>query len=866
MVGRLPEWATSERTREVGAPLVVVALGVILYAPLLWGDLPVNHDHPILLLRAWIFGQHLASSGAPWGFSPILGAGNPVDGMYPVGTDLLVGFFKLVTFGLASWQTAYCWALLTSILVYPGALYALGRRVGGPLAGLTAGVLALVDRGDYLQSGWDFSINWGVWAMGLSFSLCLLVIWALDRLAERPSRGRIAALALLSGGALVGHPMAIPILGIVIPLQLAWTAASRGFRTAVAWLPSALLAFVIGGGLAAFWYAPFLAHGDWFEPLGLEWHTFGDVLTGLADGTVLNSFAPAFVPLGLLGLIWAALRRDALGATFLLATAVVLYVSSNTFLVTFDVLHKLPGVANVQLERFSYFVRAALLLGVGLFAAFVVREAWQVIRGGPAATRPSWFGWSVRAVVGAVVLVPFLLSAPGAPGKSWFIPSHRLAYASDDPVLPAVRDAADYLKNLDPGQVGRIALNAARHEHRLMLLPLYSGLPVFKIGFTPENNYRFRPESADPVFRKALGISHVLTLDPMPLAGLEPVRRFGDLFLYRVKDFAPQRVALHGPGSAVVLRDEPEALDVRLAGTVPGTDLEIYVGRYALWHAAMDGEPVAVEGASAGDSPPMFMKVPARDGLLTLRYQPGAAEIGGLAATLVALLGVVLLLALQRATRARAWWEARSGRWWAALARVVTVGTGVLAGVAVAGGIALLAGPGPEKVPGREVVADLSQRLDTGSAEIVRPGGAAPCSAWDGTRFQCPVDTWNYIGKTLQTVDGLMRQCVWMHPVEGGRLTLHLPGVPLGNRLEGHFGLHDVAAAGPNRANVRVSVQVAGQPAHDFTAPGSRGWREWSVDTTGLDGTVGDVTVSVETASAGQRHFCLTMLTTRAGQ
>ena len=863
MATRLPQWVTSERTREVAAPLLVVAIGVILYAPLLWGDLPVNHDHPILLLRAWIFGQHLASSGTPWGFSPILGAGNPVDGMYPVGTDLLVGFFRVVTFGLASWETAYCWALLTSILVYPAALYALGRRVGGPLAGLVAGVLALVDRGDYLQSGWSFSIDWGVWAMGLSFSLCLLVIWALDRLAERPSRGRVAALALLSGGALIGHPMAIPILGIVIPLQLAWTAAARGFRTTVAWLPSALLAFVIGGGLAAFWYAPFLAHGDWFEPLGLEWHTFGDVMTGLADGTVLNSFAPVFVPLGLLGLIWAALRWNALGVTFLLATAVVLYVSSNTFLVTFDVLHKLPGVANVQLERFSYFVRAALLLGVGLFAAFVVRDAWQAIRGGPAATRPSWFGWAVRAVVAAVVLVPFLLSAPGAPGKSWFIPSNRLAYASDDPVLPAVRDAADYLKNLDPGQVGRIALNAARHEHRLMLLPLYSGLPVFKIGFTPENNYRFRPESADPVFRKALGISHVLTLDPMPLAGLAPAGRFGDLLLYRVKDYAPRRVALQGPGSSVLLRDDPEALDIRLADTAPGTEVEVYVGRYALWHASMDGEPVEIRGVSAGDSPPMFMKIAARDGLLTLRYEAGRAEVWGGLASLVALLAVVLLLALQRATRARAWWEARTGRWWAALARVVTVGTGVLAGIAVIGAVVVLAGPGAQKVPGREVVADLSQRLETGSAEIVRAAGTEPCSPWDGARFQCPVDTWNYVGKAIQTVDGLMRECVWMHPVAGGRVTLHLPAVPLGERFEGHFGLHDAAAAGTNHADVHVTVRVDGQPAQEFTAPGIRGWPAWSVETPGRDGTVGDVTVSVDTLNAGQRHFCITMLTTK---
>jgi hypothetical protein len=851
------------RALAVLAPLGLVALALGLYAPLLWGDLPINHDHPVLLLRAWIMGQQLAAHGTPYGFSPFLFAGNPADGMYAVGTDLLINGVRALTLGLASWEWAYCWALLIAILAYPLALYALGRRIGGPLAGLLAGLLGLVDRGGYLQSGWDFTLNWGVWPMGLSFSLCLWSAWALDRLVERPSRPRLAALAGLAGGALIAHPMAVALLGVMLPVQAGWTALARGLKGCAAWVPSLGLAMGLAGGLAAFWYLPFLAHGQWFEPLGLEWRGFGAVQAGLLDGTLLTAMAPALVILGLVGLLWASLRRNSLAAALLLVTGLLLYVSSNSFLLTFDVLHKLPGVANLQLERFSYVARATLLLGAGLCAALLWQEARRVAGEQPARGGRERLARALRLGLAGLVLLPFLVSRPDAQANGYFIPANRLEYASDSDDLASLRQAAEHLKGLDPASVGRVALENERQEHLLTLLPVWTGLPVFKVGFTPENNYRFRPEEADAAFREALGVSHVLSVGPRHRPGLVLLAQFGRLWLYRVEGWEPQPVALRGPGSATVERDEPGTLEVRLAGTAEGSRLTVHRARFPLWRATLDGQPVELGEARVGDSPPMLMQVAARDGLLRLTYRAGAAEwLGGLV-SLLALLGLAALLALHLVPAARCRWERLVGPWRAPLARWVTAAAGALALLALLGGGLRLALPKAPSVPGRQVVADLAQRLGTGQVEVRRAAGAEACE-WKGRRHQCPREDWSYVGPAIVTAGGLMRQCTWMHPVGGGRLALTLPLFPLGERLQGHHGLSDSVLRGVNQAAVRLSVLLDGQEVLTASNPNEQGWFDWAVETPGRDGSTGEVTLLVETSNPAQRHFCLTLASTRA--
>ncbi len=855
---------TLGRLAAVVAPLVVICVGIGLHAPLLWGDLPLNHDHPALVLRAWITCQQIAAHGTSYGFSPIMFAGNPADGLHPVGADLLVGFFRVASFGLASWETAYCWAFLLAILAYPGALYVLANRIAGPMAGMVAGLLSLVDRGDYLQSGWDFTVNWGVWPMGLSFALCLWSIWALDRLADRPSKGNTVALAALAGGALVTHPMALPIMGIIVPVQIAWTAASKGFGKVSAWLPSALLGLVMGGGLAAFWYLPFMAHSEWIEPLGLEWQSFYTVLGSLPDGSLLEGFAPAFVFLGIVGLFWAAFRREPLAGMLLLATGLILYVSSTSFLMTFDVLAKLPAIANLQMERFSYAIRAGLLIGTGTCVALLLREFCSRTREHRAATRAGWLERAVRWTLAGLVLLPFFTHHPILTPRSWFAPLHRLVYASGSTRYASLHEAADALSHMDRAGIGRVGLHAERHDHLLMLLPVYTGLPVFKFGFTPDNNYRYKPESAKGDLHEALGISHEMSIGPLIRKDLEEVGRFGEIYLYRVMGYARHRVTVKGPGKAEILRDDPQDLDIRLVGTGPGSEVIVHVSHFALWRASLDGRPVKIEGASVGDSPPMFMKAAVEDGLLELRYRAGKAEWTGASITLLALASLVFILVIHHAPRPRAWWERVTARWQAPVARATSLASAGAALVAIAFGGFVLIAPRGFSVPDRQVVADLSQRLPHGSVEVVYPDSSVPCRPWEKDRFTCMSGDWNWVGPTILTAGGLIRKCVWMHPVDKGILTLRLPDSPLGTRLEGQFGLADAVATGSNKVPVKMHVWVDDRKLLETSCPPRLGWFDWSVETPTDDGKVGDVTVQVEVKNAGRRHFCFTIFSTRA--
>jgi hypothetical protein len=50
-------WARMpRRLRELTGPVILMILCGYFYAPLLAGHLPVNHDHPILFLHAWVTG------------------------------------------------------------------------------------------------------------------------------------------------------------------------------------------------------------------------------------------------------------------------------------------------------------------------------------------------------------------------------------------------------------------------------------------------------------------------------------------------------------------------------------------------------------------------------------------------------------------------------------------------------------------------------------------------------------------------------------------------------------------------------------------------------------------------------------------
>lgn len=853
--GRLPGWLPG-----AAAPALLVAAVVVLYGRLLVGDFPVNHDHPVMLLRAWITGTQLIPRCSLTGYSLTMFAGFPANSLYSMGTDLLVCGVKLLGLGLPSWETAYCWALFLFVLSYPLALYALGRRFAGPWAGLVAGVLGLVDRGLWFQSGWDFNLNWGVWSMGLSFSMCLFAYLALDRLLAKPSPIALAATAVCIGFAVLCHPMAVAILGATLPLLVLAKALYGRLGAPGLWLPRTVAAVALGVGLAAFWLLPFITRQAWFEPLADPWHAFEDVLRGLMDGNLFFQLCPLFLYAGLLGLLVGVRHRQSFAAFLLVSSSLLLFAASNTFLIEFNALEKFPALANLQPQRFAYFIRTALLLGCGLLIHYVINatlpgKVRRRLHESPARRLGR------RLLLGAAA-APFLLFLAQMGPSPYLAPSRPLSWSSGSDLYRDLRAAAAFLNQQDQDQLGRIAVVAPSNEHLLLSLPVYTGLDIFKVGFTPENNYRYKFDSGHVDVWRAVNVSHVLSLGKLHRSDIQEIRRFGRLFLYRFMRHDRSRLTLQGPGRAVLEMNRPEAMDIRLTGTGPDSRLIIHRARYALWRAEIDGRPVSIEGATIGDSPPVFMSVRAEDGLLTLRYRAKAPEWIGALLSWLALLLVGLLLVAGRSHRL----HDRLTTWLRPVAQPVRDATTLLTlGATIVVVVVLLARlvlPGAPSFPQREVVADLMARLPDAHAEVIRPAGSQPCQAHDGEKIKCPGPSWNFAGEVVVAADHLLRHCVWLHPIQGAKFTLHFDDVPLGDHIQGHCAIPDVAAEPPSDHHVYLTVSLDGKELGRFTCPSRRGWHAWEAGTPGRRGTTGRVTIQSDAPYTGRRHFCFTAYTT----
>ncbi len=842
---------------SLAAPALLLAVTLVLYGRLLLGDFPINHDHPVMLFRAWNTGSQMLSHSSLTGFSTMMFAGYPANELYPIGTDLLVCGVRALFLGTISWETAYCWALFLAVLAYPAALYALGHRHGGIWTGLVAGMLGLVDRGAWMQSGWAFNLDWGVWSMGLGFSLCLWTLWFLDRLLHRPGVLTLVATAFCIAGAILCHPMSVAILAFALPMYLLTQSLSGQLAAPGLWMPRVVSAGLLGFGLCAFWLLPFVLRQQWFEPLAYPWHTFDTVLHGLLDGRVLASFGPIFLIGGLLGLGLGARQQKPFFIFLLLSSGLLLFFSSRTFLLVFDIIEKLPAIAHLQLERFSYFIRSAMLLGCGFLVQLLLRRSQT-----PQAL--SGFRRHGLRLIWVAMATPFLFTTFQAGPYPFFAPAKPLSWSSSAKAYRDLQSAAAALNAMDRAELGRIVVSAPKHDHLLVSLPVYTGLPIFKLGFTPENNYRYKFESRDLAVWKAIGVSHVLASRAMPRTGLTFLQRFGHLWLYRFDAFDPSPVSLQGPGQAVVSRNEAEILDVHLTGTNSTSKLMIHRGHYARWEASLDGTLLAMEGASIGDSPAGFIRVAAQDGSFRLRYRWRSADWLGNSLSWLAWLVLALLLA------SRCWPPLRKallgvfGRWKQPISDAVTLGTLAATLACFAFLVLRLMLPSATHFAERSTIADITDLLPRARAEVIRPNRTEACRAFDGHKLSCPGPAWNYAGKQIIVSDHQLRQCIWMHPIQGAKFALHFDEVALGDHIQGFFGIDDAAVEPPSKHEVHLTVLLDDHELGRFTCPSRRGWFPWQVPTPERTHSLGKITFQVDAPFTGRRHFCFTAFTTQA--
>ncbi len=666
--------APSPRDRQVRvASFVLVTLvGLWLLWPIPLGHPPLSKDHTVHLTRIWAWADVLAH-GAPRGWSEVWFFGTPIGEVYPILGDALVVLLRVCSIGLLDWHQAYALGFTVVFVSQGWALLRLGRMCGlGPLPGLVAALLCLCDAGAYREGGWIYTVDYGVWPQTLANTLTWLglgeAMLAADCDDARPRAAAIGRAALAFGGALLAHPITLVVLALCVPLAIA-----SGLRTRARLVPTVVafaIALLLGLGLAAWWVWPMGGMRMWMVSYGWLWQPLSWMVDQAQRGHLIQGMPMAVSSLVALGVVAVAIFGNPAARVFAACGVLLwLWTAEDTLWdLRLDLVS--PAFGQMQWQRFLIACKPGLLLAAGA----AIGLAWRAVLGGLRRGGSARIAGIALGLVGVGMLAWCVRDSAEVMSKL-AVGAPQVAYDPEDPSLTDDYAAlAQWLdaKRREEGDVRwRVMVAAPRNLHWFMDMPVRTGVPMYKAGFTPGDNFVHKPEADTPALLDRLDVRYVVTRRGS-VRDAVVVERFGALKLWERKRWAPQGSArLLGTGALEVLQDDPGRgiVQLRVSGSAPDTRLVFDIAGYPRWQLEHDGREVTwVETPAVGDGPdatiaerrsgalrggkaegddgtePTLIAAPARDGLWTLRYRVwGGKDVLALAISLLAAAVTILL-------------------------------------------------------------------------------------------------------------------------------------------------------------------------------------------------------------------------------
>jgi hypothetical protein len=651
-------------SREHWDTVIVVLVAAIVLWPIPF-VVPRSQDHTVHLARAWIVGQNLAS-GHVTGWSPTWFFGFPAGELYPVLGDLAVSSLRALTFGALPWPYCYALAFWCGYVLAALALVRASRVLGwGGAPGLVAALLFVLDPGETREGGYRFTAFFGVWLAPLAVSWTWLAMAKLHAATQEPtvSGRRLLGVALPLSGALLAHPMTLPLLmAMMVPFVLL-----RPRKTWMRTIVAACLAVAIAGTLTAWHLLPMMVHRAWTGNFGALHLGLQRMIEEAASGAwTTNMTAPVGVSITA-GLVWAAARGDRF-ARFAAAAALLTWLLASREAFWLPRLDRFADAfAALQYQRFVMCAKPGFFLVTGVVVTAAVRASWprrDALRRRPARlaaalVTAAWIAWLAHGTV------------THAQAKAVGAPLHRGADAEASASFE--ESWSEYLawaKQRWDERDGffRIAYQTvSRHGHGFADAPVFTGAPAFKIGSTPGESFVHRVESDRSAVLDRLRVRYLVTLVP---TRAKPVAKFGAISVIEraVRDDVARIV---GPGRVAIVQDDVDHVVVDVDGTDGSSRLELAIAGYPRWELLHDGEPVEwyevpvvgsgpfatqaerragrfVAGVADRTEPtePMLIAADARDGRWELRYRRVLPV--DLVGWLLFAAGIALVLVLRR--------------------------------------------------------------------------------------------------------------------------------------------------------------------------------------------------------------------------
>jgi hypothetical protein len=789
--------------------------------------MPLSADHTVHLSRAWMLGQELAR-GRVSAWSDHWFFGFPLGELYPPLGDLLVNAVHALGFGAMEWPTAYALAFTLVFILQGWVLLRMGKALGvGPIPGLIAALLILADPGFSREGGWMYTVYFGVWPQVLATSLVWLGFAELG-MHHAPKEGRsesgtrtVVRAALCFGASLLAHPMALMMLAMGAPLFIACVGTRRRegdatrldtFRASVALLSSALL---LGFALSAWWWIPMLAHKGWMASYGWLFRPITAMVHWALDGRWAQRMPAAVGYCAALGIGWAALRGNGF-ARFAACFALVQWSCASTdFFWDLRLDRISEGFTHLQYQRFLIAAKPGFFLAAGAAVGVPAHLGITMLR--RADPIPRLVGTARRGAAGLCLMV-------AAAGLIWLAIDNQRAMREHEvgeiqlERLPGhtgfESDYADFLlwardRWDEREQDYRIAFKDQRNLHWFMDSTPSTHTPLYKIGFTPGDNFVHKPESRNRELLDALGVRYLVLRSNRKRDFPGEVARFGEIRVTeRRLPESPRRAWLRGEGvqGTVTLvegspREGKMSVEVEgLGGDAP--ELVFAIGGYPRWRSSTgEWHEVPVHGSGAaldpkmraagevrggkalgddGTEPTLIATPLSEDGRVDLTYH--RVDVRDLLATLSSVLALLALLLLRfnrgPLVRPNAKMVAALDRFRAAIARV----SHPLILLALA--FALTAVLGQRWVSNR---GDESERavgwMDDGAAVDARGVSLGP----------------------LKT-DMLIRPAVLLKRSRDSQVTFR--GVELDERLQGWIAVEDDMAKLEKRGELRVRIEA----------------------------------------------------------
>lgn len=644
---------TKARTIPLPAPVKRYLPLALALGPALWLAvqatlaIPLSHDHPTHLFKAWHFWTEMLGSGRLHGWSHYWAFGAPFGELVPSGGEAWVALFRVATLAQLSWERTYGLAIGGFLVLQTLAAFVFTRRYFGAVAAVICAWITLLDPGGMLEGGWEWHTEWGVWPVTLAVSFMLFGLERLEQVLVAPRPVRDVALAgVWFAASLLTHPLLI----VLLPIAVFWLFVDHRLRAeppAGIRYAAALGALAFGGALSASFLLPFLARSSEALALGASGEPLAEMGRRFVELELFQNLWRPVHGLALLG-AWLALRAGRPGAIYFAGSGALLaLMSSDIFINGLHLERALPALTKIENNRMLLGAKLFWfpLAGYGLVA--LARHAGERVA---RATR----GQRLVSFVPAALVLPLVVAGALHLQATQIEKQFRAAYE-----LPEWDDLQSFIawsserhrESAEPYRIAYLFHRDQRHNDLLAtVLPVFNQTPMYKVGYTPAQIFKRLPSTDEDELLRALGVRYLLSSYRQERASLALERRFGSFFLYRFLPHDPAPFTVIGPGQGKLLELEPERLRIELTGTSPESRVKLHVASYPRWRAALNGAelPITVVPVAGADYP-VLMEVPAaRDGELVLEYVYRGVDWLGLLVSLGAVPAFVLVVYVER--------------------------------------------------------------------------------------------------------------------------------------------------------------------------------------------------------------------------